>query len=129
MKCTHEPSSTFTGHVNVASDRFLSHLVSRTIFMLFAARRQYGAFVGPKTVRVEGVDYTADHILVAVGGRPSMPSMEGAEHCIDSNGFFLLEVCRWGFVRRLFFFKRGALLSCISVCCVSFPPHSVRPHG
>lgn len=53
---------------------------------------QYGAFVGPKTVRVEGVDYTADHILVAVGGRPTMPTMEGAEHCIDSNGFFLLEV-------------------------------------
>eukprot|EP00752_Nemacystus_decipiens_P010117 g9018.t1 len=51
----------------------------------------YGAFVGPKTVRVEGVDYTADHILVAVGGRPTMPAMEGAEHCIDSNGFFLLE--------------------------------------
>lgn len=53
---------------------------------------QYGAFVGPKTVRVEGVDYTADHILVAVGGKPTMPAVEGAEHCIDSNGFFLLEV-------------------------------------
>lgn len=61
-------------------------------FHVFAACLQYGAFVGPKTVRVEGVDYTADHILVAVGGRPTMPTMEGAEHCIDSNGFFLLEV-------------------------------------
>lgn len=53
---------------------------------------QYGSFVGPKTVRVEGVDYTADHILVAVGGKPTLPSMEGAEHCINSNGFFELEV-------------------------------------
>lgn len=53
---------------------------------------QYGSFVGPKTVRVEGVDYTADHILVAVGGKPSAPPVEGAEHCINSNGFFLLEV-------------------------------------
>lgn len=53
---------------------------------------QYGSFVGPKTVQVEGVEYTADHILVAVGGRPTMPTMEGAEHCIDSNGFFQLEV-------------------------------------
>ncbi|CAM9769366.1 unnamed protein product [Scytosiphon promiscuus] len=51
----------------------------------------YGSFVGPKTVRVEGVDYTADHILVAVGGRPAMPQMEGVEHCINSNGFFHLE--------------------------------------
>ncbi|CAN0185173.1 unnamed protein product [Ectocarpus sp. 6 AP-2014] len=51
----------------------------------------YGSFVGPKTVQVEGVEYTADHILVAVGGRPTMPTLEGAEHCIDSNGFFQLE--------------------------------------
>lgn len=53
---------------------------------------QHGYFVGPKTVRVEGVDYTADHILVAVGGRPKMPPIEGAENCISSNGFFELEV-------------------------------------
>ncbi|CAN0513767.1 unnamed protein product, partial [Scytosiphon promiscuus] len=52
----------------------------------------YGSFVGPKTVQVDGVDYTADHILVAVGGKPTVPQMEGAEHCINSNGFFLLEV-------------------------------------
>ncbi|CAM9390403.1 unnamed protein product [Ascophyllum nodosum] len=51
----------------------------------------YGSFVGPKTVRVDGAEYTADHILVAVGGRPTMPPMEGGELCIDSNGFFLLE--------------------------------------
>lgn len=51
----------------------------------------YGSFVGPKTVQVDGVDYTADHILVAVGGKPTVPQMEGAEHCINSNGFFLLE--------------------------------------
>lgn len=53
---------------------------------------QYGSFVGPNTVQVAGVKYTADHILIAVGGRPTMPTVEGAEHCIDSNGFFLLEV-------------------------------------
>lgn len=53
---------------------------------------QYGSFVGPKTVRVEDVDYTADHILVAVGGKPKMPPMDGTEHCISSDGFFLLEV-------------------------------------
>lgn len=53
---------------------------------------QYGSFVGPKTVRVDGVDYTADHILIAVGGKPSLPDLEGVEHCISSNGFFELEV-------------------------------------
>ena len=59
---------------------------------LSLADTQYGSFVGPKTVRVDGAEYTADHILVAVGGRPTMPPMEGGELCIDSNGFFLLEV-------------------------------------
>lgn len=43
-------------------------------------------------MRVEGVDYTADHILVAVGGIPKMPPLKGVEHCISSNGFFELEV-------------------------------------
>lgn len=61
--------------------------------MLLLPCTQYGSFVGPKTVRVEGVDYTADHILVAVGGKPTMPPVEGVEHCISSNGFFELEVC------------------------------------
>lgn len=63
---------------------------SRAVCSLCAV--QYGSFVGPKTVRVEGVDYTADHILVAVGGMPTVPTVEGAEHCISSNGFFELEV-------------------------------------
>ena len=35
--------------------------------------------------------YTADNILIAVGGKPTMPNIPGIEHCIDSDGFFLLE--------------------------------------
>ncbi len=41
-----------------------------------------------KTVEVNGEQYTADHILIAVGGRPTIPNIPGAEHGIDSNGFF-----------------------------------------
>ncbi|CAM9460723.1 unnamed protein product [Discosporangium mesarthrocarpum] len=51
----------------------------------------YGSFAGPKTVRVGDSDYTADHILLAVGGKPTMPKIDGIEHCISSNGFFELE--------------------------------------
>jgi len=50
-----------------------------------------GKFVGPKTVEVGGNLYTADHILIAVGGRPSYPSYPGIEHTINSDGFFELE--------------------------------------
>ena len=51
----------------------------------------FAKFVDNKTVEVNGEHYTADHILIAVGGRPSIPHIEGAEHGIDSNGFFELE--------------------------------------
>jgi len=51
----------------------------------------FAEFVDNKTVEVNGEHYTADHILIAVGGRPSIPHIEGAEHGIDSNGFFELK--------------------------------------
>ncbi|GEB69806.1 MULTISPECIES: glutathione-disulfide reductase [Pseudoalteromonas] len=51
----------------------------------------FAKFVDNKTVEVNGEHYTADHILIAVGGRPSIPNIEGAEHGIDSNGFFELK--------------------------------------
>ena len=40
---------------------------------------------------VEGKFYSADHILVAVGGQPAWPSdVPGAELGISSDGFFEL---------------------------------------
>ncbi|WP_339719295.1 glutathione-disulfide reductase [uncultured Pseudoalteromonas sp.] len=51
----------------------------------------FAKFVDNKTVEVNGEHYTADHILIAVGGRPSIPHIEGAEHGIDSNDFFELK--------------------------------------
>ncbi|EGR2119109.1 glutathione-disulfide reductase [Vibrio cholerae] len=50
----------------------------------------FAKFVDAKTVEVNGELYTADHILIAVGGRPSIPNIPGAEYGIDSNGFFEL---------------------------------------
>ncbi len=35
--------------------------------------------------------FTAKHILIATGGRPSVPEIEGREHVIDSNAIFDLE--------------------------------------
>ena len=48
-------------------------------------------FVGEKRVQVDGKVYSADHILVAVGGKPLVPDIPGAELGITSDGFFELE--------------------------------------
>ncbi|PWY69676.1 glutathione oxidoreductase Glr1 [Aspergillus heteromorphus CBS 117.55] len=53
-------------------------------------------FVEPKVIEVGLEDgtkarYTAPHILIAVGGRPSVPDVKGAEHGITSDGFFEIE--------------------------------------
>nr|AOR16602.1 glutathione reductase [Tripidium arundinaceum] len=44
-----------------------------------------GKIVDPHTVSVNGKLYSAKHILVGVGGRPSMPDIPGIEHVIDSD--------------------------------------------
>jgi glutathione reductase (NADPH) len=41
--------------------------------------------VDPHTVEVAGQRYTAEHLLVAVGGRPSLPETPGIEHAITSD--------------------------------------------
>lgn len=47
-------------------------------------------FVDPHTLRVGDATVTADRIVVAVGGRPMLPSFPGAEHCIVSDAAFFL---------------------------------------
>ena len=38
----------------------------------------------------DGEHYTADNILIATGGAPTIPNIPGAEYGIDSDGFFAL---------------------------------------
>ncbi|MGV8004029.1 glutathione-disulfide reductase [Photorhabdus temperata subsp. temperata] len=51
----------------------------------------FAHFVDAHTVEVNGEKITADHILIATGGRPVRPDVPGAEYGIDSDGFFELE--------------------------------------
>ena len=57
--------------------------------------RGFAKFVNANTVEVALADggselVTADHILIATGGRPSRPAIKGAEYGIDSDGVFAL---------------------------------------
>ncbi|CAM3649866.1 glutathione-disulfide reductase [Rheinheimera salexigens] len=51
----------------------------------------YARFIDANTVEVNGERITADHITVATGGAPITPDIPGAEHGIDSDGFFALQ--------------------------------------
>ncbi|WOT05372.1 glutathione-disulfide reductase [Shewanella youngdeokensis] len=53
--------------------------------------RGYGRFVDSRTIEVDGVQYTADNILIATGGAATIPNIPGAEYGIDSDGFFALK--------------------------------------
>ncbi|GAA0854485.1 glutathione-disulfide reductase [Aliiglaciecola litoralis] len=53
--------------------------------------RGFATFVDKNTVEVNGEKITADHILIATGGRPKIGNVPGAEYGIDSDGFFDLK--------------------------------------
>lgn len=57
--------------------------------------RGFAKFIDKNTLEVTFADgtteqVTADHVLIATGGRPSIPAVQGAEYGIDSNGVFAL---------------------------------------
>jgi len=52
-----------------------------------------GSLIDSRTIEVEGRRYTAERILIAVGGEPAVPDVPGAELGITSDGFFGLDHC------------------------------------
>jgi len=49
------------------------------------------SFVDEHTIAVDDDQYTAERIVIATGGRPSVPDIPGVEHGITSDGFFELD--------------------------------------
>lgn len=49
-----------------------------------------GIFYDDNSVTVNDTTYQAEHIIIATGGEPSLPSINGIQHVIDSDGFFSL---------------------------------------
>ncbi len=52
----------------------------------------FGKLIDKNTVSVDGKQYTAEHIVIATGGEPTVPNIDGAENCITSDGFFTLDI-------------------------------------
>ncbi len=50
----------------------------------------FGRFVEPRVIEVNGRRIGAEHVLIATGGRPTIPDVPGAELGITSDGFFEL---------------------------------------
>ena len=61
-----------------------------------------------------GQRFTAKHILVAVGGRPFVPDMPGAEHVITSNDIFHLEA-----LPRDILIVGGGFIACEFACILN----------
>ena len=53
--------------------------------------RGHARFVDAHTLEVGDEKYTADHIVIATGGRPMTPDVPGVDLGIDSDGFFALQ--------------------------------------
>ncbi|MDH5444033.1 MAG: glutathione-disulfide reductase [Gammaproteobacteria bacterium] len=51
----------------------------------------HARFVDAHTIEVNGKHYSAEHIVIATGGKPIVPAVPGAERGITSDGFFELK--------------------------------------
>ncbi|MBM7456362.1 glutathione reductase (NADPH) [Oceanisphaera litoralis] len=78
-----ESRQAYIGRIHQSYDRVLGNNKITVI-------KGFGRFKDAHTLEVNGEEVTADHILIATGGEPIVPHIPGAEHGIDSNGFFEL---------------------------------------
>ena len=69
--------------LNAGYERGLSNSKVETV-------RAHARFVEAGIVEADGERYSAETIVIAVGGHPTIPDIEGAQHGITSDGFFEL---------------------------------------
>ncbi len=74
-------------YVQGINDWYITYLDDNQVDLIRGSARMLDAH----TVEVDGTRYSADHIILATGGEPTVPDMPGAEHGITSDGFFELE--------------------------------------
>ncbi len=75
------------GFVKGKNDMFVDLLAKSNVTHI----KGWGVFKDAKTIEVDGVAYTADHMLIASGSTPVRLEFPGSEHCMVSDDFFHLE--------------------------------------
>ncbi|MCG6969746.1 MAG: glutathione-disulfide reductase [Gammaproteobacteria bacterium] len=73
-------------YINGINDWYHTYLQDSNIEEISGTAR----FVDAQTLEVNGEHYSAKHIVIAPGGYPVIPAIEGAELGITSDGFFAL---------------------------------------
>ena len=66
---------------------YARNLENRQVALL----RGTASFVDPRTIEVAGRRITARHIVIATGGRPTIPALQGSGLGLTSDDFFALE--------------------------------------
>lgn len=74
-------------YIQGINDWYSDYLANSSVTWL----KGWAKFVAEKTIEVAGLQYTADHIVIAPGGYPMIPAIPGAEWGISSDGFFQLQ--------------------------------------
>ncbi len=75
------------GYIKGILDWYGNYLADSNIAHIQGTAR----FVDAHTLEVNGTQYTADHIVIAPGGKPIVHDIPGAEHMLTSDGFFALK--------------------------------------
>ncbi|MBD3671068.1 MAG: glutathione-disulfide reductase [Gammaproteobacteria bacterium] len=74
------------GYIKGINDWYVTYLDDNNVDLI----RGEASFADAHTLEVDGEQYTADHIVIAPGGVPTVPDIPGAELGITSDGFFEL---------------------------------------
>lgn len=91
---SHEPFtlewSKLVNRRNAYIDRLRENYHKRFRDCKITSIKGHGVFVNEHTILVDDKKYQAQHIIIATGGEPALPNVEGIQHVIDSDGFFSL---------------------------------------
>ena len=83
--------------LKIARDRFVQDINEWYVRYLADAGvdliRGFARFADVRTLDVGGERYSADHRVIATGGRPRIPDLPGAQFGMTSDGFFALNAC------------------------------------
>lgn len=75
--------------VQAISDGYQGYLTEAGVELI----RGFARFIDAHTLDIAGERITAEHIVIATGGRPQIPALPGAQFGISSDGFFELNAC------------------------------------